>query len=80
MSVGHPKNASMTAVPRSTAIAAMACAMVFITVFVFVVAVWPLYGVKSAADVADPAKILPAVADHPILTLFNALDVQVAVL
>ena len=80
MSVGHAKNASMAAVPRSTAIGAVACAMVFITVFVFVVAVWPLYGVKSAADVADPAKILPAVADHPILTLFNALDMPVAVL
>jgi Domain of unknown function (DUF4386) len=80
MSVGHTKNASTAAVPRSTAIGAVACALVFITVFVFIVAVWPLYGVKSAADVADPAKILPAVADHPILTLFNALDVPLAVL
>lgn len=80
MSVGHARNASMAAVPRSTAIAAVACAMVFIAVFVFVVAVWPLYGVKSAADVTDPAKILPAVADHPILTLFNVLDMPVAVL
>ena len=80
MSVRDAKNASMAAVPRSTAIGAVACAMVFITVFVFIVAVWPLYGVKNAADVADPAKILPAVADHPILTLFNALDMPVAVL
>ena len=80
MSVRHAKHASTAAVPRSTAIGAVACAIVFITVFVFVVAVWPLYGVKNAADVADPAKILPAVADHPILTVFNALDIPVAVL
>ena len=80
MSVRHANNASMTAVPRSAGFAAAACAMVFFTVFVFVAAVWPLYGVKNAADVADPAKILPTVADHPILAVFNALDVPVAVL
>ena len=80
MSVRHAHNASMAAVPRSTAVGAVGCAMVLITVFVFIAAIWPLYGVKNAADVADPAKILPAVADHPILTLFNVLDVPVAVL
>jgi hypothetical protein len=80
MSVRQAKTASMAAVPRSTAVGAVGCAMVLITVFVFIVAIWPLYGVKNAADVADAAKILPAIADHPILALFNALDVPIAVL
>ena len=80
MPVRDANNASMAAVPRSAGFAAIACAMLFITVFVFVAAVWPLYGVMNAADVADPAKILPTVADHPILAVFNALDVPVAVL
>ena len=80
MWVRHASTASTMAVPRLTAIAAIACATVLITTFVFVVAVWPLYGVKNAADVADATKILPAIADHPILTLFNVLDLPIAAL
>jgi hypothetical protein len=57
----------------------MVCLLLWIAALIFIVAVWPLYGVKDAEDVADPAKILPAMANHPILALFNALDMPVAV-
>jgi hypothetical protein len=80
MSVRAAQHANTLAGARVTALAAIACAMVFITAFLFIVVVWPLYGVKNAADVGDPSKILPALAGHPLLMLFNVLDVPIAAL
>ena len=81
MSAPRANNArTIAGPPRSTAIAALGCATVLIAGFVFIAAVWPLFGIKNAADVADADKILPAVANYPILMIFNALDVPVSVL
>ena len=65
--------------PKGHAAAALTTAALFITSFIFILVVWPSYGVRGPEDVRDPAVILPAVAQAPILLLWLAINMPIAV-
>lgn len=60
-------------------VAALLAAVLFIISFIFILVVWPLYGVRGPADVRDPAVILPAVAHAPILLTWLGINIPIAI-
>lgn len=59
-------------------IAALITATLFVTSFIFILFVWPIYGVRGPEDVNNPAVILPAVAQAPILIIWLVINVPIA--
>ena len=59
--------------------AALLAAVLFIISFLFILLVWPLYGVHGPADVSNPDVILPVVAGAPILLAWLGINIPIAI-
>src|SRR5438046_2965433 len=46
--------------------------------FIFILIIWPMYGVRGSDDASNPALVLPALVKAPILEIFAVLDVPIA--
>lgn len=59
--------------------AALLTAGLFIISFIFIILIWPMYGVRGPADVSNPDVILPVVAGRPVLLAWLGINIPVAV-
>ena len=64
--------------PEGHAVAALLITALFVISFIFILFVWPIYGVSGPEDVRDPVVILPAVVRAPILLLWLGINIPIA--
>ena len=64
---------------KTGGVAALITAVLFVVSFIFILFVWPIYGVSGPEDVRDPAVILPAVTQAPMLLLWLGINVPIAI-
>lgn len=69
----------MNSQQKTGGIAALIIATLLIISFIFILFVWPIYGVRGPEDVSKPDVILPAVAQAPILLTWLAINMPIAV-
>jgi len=46
--------------------------------FIFILIIWPMYGIRGPVDASNPALVLPALVKAPVLAVFAGLDVPIA--
>jgi hypothetical protein len=63
---------------KAGGIAGVCLSVLFVISFVFILVIWPRAGVTGPAEVADPALILPAVANVPLLSFWLGINVPIA--
>ncbi len=59
--------------------AAVMQTVLYLVAMVFILVIWPRYGIRGPADAMNPALVLPALHRAPILIVFAVLDVPIAV-
>ena len=59
--------------------AAIALSVLFVLVLFVLFSVLPMLGAESIADLRDPAKVLPAIVERPLLPTINLVDVPIFV-
>jgi hypothetical protein len=59
--------------------AALFQTVLYLLAFIFILIIWPMYGVRGPVDATNPVLVLPALLKAPILSVFALLDVPIAV-
>ncbi len=60
-------------------VAALLQTALYLLAFIFILMIWPMYGVRGPDDASNPALVLPALVNAPILSVFTLLDIPIAV-
>lgn len=60
-------------------IAALLQTALYLLTFIFILIIWPMYGVRGPDDASNPRLVLPALSHAPVLSVFSLLDIPIAV-
>ncbi len=76
LDLDHPT--SKDRLQRVGGVAAVLQTGLYLVAFIFILGIWPRYGVQGPADASNPALVLPAIATAPSLMVFAVLNVPSA--